>query len=83
MKKFFFKRKLISIIRGINLEDILEIDKEKIGYVNNDSLGIVSKTTNQIIINYKIGISMLCTEIFQMLNEDILCFGGGNKIFFI
>ena len=82
-KEIFIKRKLISIIRVINLQDILEIDKEKIAYVNNDSLGIVSKTTNQIIINYKIGISMFCTEIFQMLNEDILCFGGGNNIFFI
>ena len=82
-EEIFIKRKLISIIRIIYLQDILEIDKEKIGYVNNDSLGIVSKTTNQIIINYKIGISMFCTEIFQMLNEDILCFGGGNNIFFI
>ncbi len=82
-EEIFIKRKLISIIRLIYLQDILEIDKEKIAYVNNDSLGIVSKTTNQIIINYKIGISMFCTEIFQMLNEDILCFGGGNNIYFI
>lgn len=83
--EIIIERKLISNIKikKNDLKDFLEIDKEKIAYVDNNYLIIVSKVTNQVILNYRIEISKNCTEIFKMLNKDILCFAGMNFIYFI
>ena len=79
----FIKRKLISIIKAKNIYELLEINKEKLAYVDNNVLSIFSRETNQILQNYKVDISIYCTEIFQMLNDDILCYGGLNSLYFI
>lgn len=81
--EILIKKKLISIIKAKDIFDLLEINKEKIAYVNKIVLTIFSRETNQIIQNYKVDISDYCTEIFQMITGDILCFGGLNSLYFI
>ena len=81
--EIFLKRKMISTIKAKNIFELIEINKEKFAYVTENALTIFSRETNQIIQNYKVDISNFCTEIFQMINDDILCYGGSNSLYFI
>ena len=78
-KKYPFEYKK-NLTNFINVYDMIQINFKYLAGTTNNYLCLVSMETYEIITKFKVKISTNCDSIMFMLNEDILCLGGGDSI---
>ena len=59
---------------------MIQINFEYLAGITDNYLVLVSMETYEIVNKFKVKVSKYCNSIMFMLNDDILCVGGGDFI---
>ena len=78
-KKYPFEYKK-NLTNFINVYDMIQINYKYLAGTTNNYLCLVSMETYEIVTKFKVKVSENCDSIMFMLNDDILCLGGGDSI---
>ena len=78
-KKYTFKYKQ-NLTNFIYVYDMIQINFKYLAGTTDDYLCLISMETYEIVTKFKVKVSENCDSIMFMLNDDILCMGGGDSI---
>ena len=78
-KKYPFEYKQ-NLTNFINIYDMIQINFKYLAGTTYDYLFLVSMETYEIVTKFEVKVSEKCDSIMFMLNDDILCLGGGDSI---
>ena len=74
---FEYKKKLTNFI---DVYDMIQINFKYLAGITDNYLVLISMETYEIVSKFKVKVSKYCNSIMFMLNDDILCIGGGDSI---
>ena len=78
-KKYPFEYKQ-NLTNFIYVYDMIQINFKYLAGTTYDYLFLVSMETYEIVTKFEVKVSEKCDSIMFMLNDDILCLGGGDSI---
>ena len=78
-KKYPFEYKK-SLTNFIDIYDMIQINFKYLAGTTDDCLFFVSMETYEIVTKFEVKVSEKCDSIMFMLNDDIMCLGGGDSI---
>ena len=78
-KKYPFEYKQ-NLTNFIYVYDMIQINSKYLAGTTDDCLFFVSMETYEIVTKFEVKVSEKCDSIMFMLNDDIMCLGGGDSI---
>ena len=78
-KKYPFEYKQ-NLTNFIYVYDMIQINFKYLAGTTYDYLFLISMETYEIVTKFEVKVSKNCDSIMFMLNDDILCLGGGDSI---